>query len=92
MKIFICLLALYVNLFSAWIMFSDGDDTYIYNNVSGDVYIRYKNGGKNYEDNFIKMPSGIIPPEGSSKSNKKDYNLESELLDSQRKILDNALQ
>lgn len=72
-------------------MFSDGDDTYIYNNVSGDIYIRYKNGGKNYEDNFIKMPSGIRPDENAKKLNKKDYNLESDLLDSQRKILDNAL-
>ncbi|WP_147289259.1 hypothetical protein [Helicobacter sp. MIT 99-5507] len=52
-------------------MFYDGEDTYIYNNVSGDIYIRHKKGGKNYEDVFIKMPSGVIP---NNNINKKDIN------------------
>ncbi|RDU57335.1 hypothetical protein CQA42_05175 [Helicobacter sp. MIT 99-5507] len=59
----------YIN--AAWVMFYDGEDTYIYNNVSGDIYIRHKKGGKNYEDVFIKMPSGVIP---NNNINKKDIN------------------
>ncbi len=46
---------------ASWQMFSDGKDTYIYNTQSGDIYIRYKKGGKNYEDVFVKMPAGILP-------------------------------
>ena len=41
-----------------WVMFSDMDDTYLYDQASGQVYIRKKNGGKNYEDTFVKM--GIL--------------------------------
>ncbi|MDA3967212.1 MULTISPECIES: hypothetical protein [Helicobacter] len=41
-----------------WVMFSDMDDTYLYDQASGQVYIRKKNGGKNYEDTFVKM--GVI--------------------------------
>ncbi|MBX7491059.1 hypothetical protein K4G58_08300 [Helicobacter sp. Faydin-H64] len=36
-------------------MFSDMDDTYLYDQASGQVYIRIKKGGKNYEDTFVKM-------------------------------------
>lgn len=50
------------NAFGAWVMFSDGVDTYIYNNVNGDIFVRHKGEGKNYEDKFIKMPVGEIPP------------------------------
>ena len=38
-----------------WVMFSDLDDTYLYDQASGQVYIRVKKGGKNYEDTFVKM-------------------------------------
>lgn len=38
-----------------WVMFSDMDDTYLYDQASGQVYIRIKRGGKNYEDTFVKM-------------------------------------
>lgn len=56
------LLGLCVNgAFGAWEMFSDGKDTYLYNTQSGDVYIRYNRGGKNYEDIFVKMPAGTLP-------------------------------
>ena len=41
-----------------WIMFNDMDDTYLYDQASGQVYIRVKKGGKNYEDTFVKM--GVI--------------------------------
>lgn len=41
-----------------WVMFSDMDDTYLYDQASGQVYIRVKKGGKNYEDSFVKM--GVI--------------------------------
>ncbi len=49
------------NLFGAWVMFNDGTDTYIYNNLNGDIFIRHKEGGENYEDRFIKMPAGVVP-------------------------------
>lgn len=49
------------SLFASWQMFSDGKDTYLYNTQSGDVYIRYKRGGKNFEDMFVKMPAGVVP-------------------------------
>lgn len=56
------LLGLCVNIApAAWEMFSDGKDTYLYNTQSGDVYIRYNRGGKNYEDIFVKMPAGTLP-------------------------------
>lgn len=38
-----------------WVMFNDMDDTYLYDQASGQVYIRVKKGGKNYEDTFVKM-------------------------------------
>ena len=41
-----------------WVMFNDMDDTYLYDQASGQVYIRVKKGGKNYEDTFVKM--GVI--------------------------------
>lgn len=49
------------NLFGAWVMFNDGTDTYIYNNLNGDIFIRHREGGENYEDRFIKMPAGVVP-------------------------------
>lgn len=49
-----------------WVMFSDMDDTYLYDQASGQVYIRKKNGGENYEDTFVKM--GVID---NTKSNNK---------------------
>lgn len=49
------------NLFGAWVMFNDGQDTYIYNNLNGDIFIRHREGGENYEDRFIKMPAGVVP-------------------------------
>ncbi len=57
----ICLLC--SHLFGAWVMFNDGEDTYIYNNLNGDIFIRHRSGGENYEDRFIKMPAGVIPKE-----------------------------
>ncbi|WP_104721334.1 hypothetical protein [Helicobacter mesocricetorum] len=49
-----------------WVMFSDLDDTYLYDQASGQVYIRIKKGGKNYEDTFVKM--GIIDKSNPLKS------------------------
>lgn len=57
------------NLFGAWVMFNDGTDTYIYNNLNGDIFIRHKGNGENYEDRFIKMPAGEIPPNLQNKAN-----------------------
>lgn len=47
--------------FAEWQMFSDGVDTYLFNTQSGDVYVRFRKGGKNYEDVFVKMPAGVRP-------------------------------
>ncbi|MGP1581080.1 MAG: hypothetical protein ACTTH5_08720 [Wolinella sp.] len=59
--LFLCMAALYGN---PWVMFSDGQDTYIYNQKSGEVYVRFHKGGANYEDLFIKMPQGVKSPKG----------------------------
>lgn len=45
-------------LLGNWEMFSDGSDTYIYNKITGEIYIRYRLGGENFKDEFIKMPHG----------------------------------
>ena len=50
-----------------WQMFSDGVDTYLFNTQNGDVYVRFRKGGKNYEDVFVKMPAGVRPQSKSSK-------------------------
>ncbi len=71
MKIFLFIVLIINYIDAAWVMFSDGNDTYIYNNVNGDIYIRYKKGGNNYEDIFVKMPSGVIP---DSSIERKDNN------------------
>lgn len=81
--IFLCLGG---EIHAAWVMFSDKDDTYIYNNVSGDIYVRFKKGGANYEDVFVKMPSGVVPKKRDSgdfvesKSEKKPQENTQELL------------
>lgn len=49
-----------VPIFAQWQMFSDKEDTYIYNTATGEVYIRFRKKGKNYEDVFIKMPQGVV--------------------------------
>ena len=51
-------------------MFNDGTDTYIYNNLNGDIFIRHKGNGENYEDRFIKMPAGVIPQNLQNNQNK----------------------
>lgn len=53
-----------------WVMFSDGKDTYIYSNATGEIYIRHHMGKNNYEDVFVKMPRGTHPNElkGESKN------------------------
>ena len=58
MRIF-CILLMAVSLYAQpWVMFNYMDDTYLYDQASGQVYIRVKKGGKNYEDTFVKM--GVI--------------------------------
>ena len=76
----VCSLVLFLGIvWGEWIMFADKRDTYLYNNQTGEVYIRYKKGDKNYEDVFVKMPHGISPEEikstpkiPSSNPNKND--------------------
>lgn len=54
---FCCVVFMCVGIANAqpWVMFNDMDDTYLYDQASGQVYIRVKKGGKNYEDTFVKM-------------------------------------
>lgn len=99
MRLLIILTLIINNIFGAWIMFNDGSDTYIYNNITGDIYIRHKKGGENYEDNFIKMPSGIIPKDLKSSKNQNNNkssntdNLDSNLnIEEQNRNLQNKFQ
>ncbi|HIV48894.1 hypothetical protein [uncultured Helicobacter sp.] len=87
-----------------WIMFSDGIDTYIYNNQSGEIFIRHHLGKQNYEDVFVKMPRGVLPnelkspqksPNQNPPPNPTDENLEQRKLDALKKsqeVLNNALE
>lgn len=61
LAILTAILAFQSNVFGAWVMFNDGTDTYIYNNLNGDIFVRHRGDGENYEDKFIKMPAGVIP-------------------------------
>ena len=64
MKKILCGLCICVSLWAGdWVMFSDGEDTYIYSTNTGEIYIRHHLGKKNYEDVFIKMPRGMQPNE-----------------------------
>ena len=47
--------------FAEWVMFSDGRDTYIYNNQSGEIFIRHHVGKQNYEDVFVKCLVACFP-------------------------------
>ena len=60
-KIFLLMMLFATPAFAEWQMFSDGVDTYLFNTQSGDVYVRFRKGGKNYEDVFVKMPAGVRP-------------------------------
>lgn len=70
---FLCLCSF---CFAQWIMFADSKDTYLYNTQTGEVYIRYKKKGKNYQDVFVKMPKGMSPQEveGEAKVEKNASN------------------
>lgn len=57
-----------------WQMFSDGVDTYLFNTQSGDVYVRFRKGGKNYEDVFVKMPAGVRPNKQTKQPPTKSQN------------------
>lgn len=78
-------------------MFSDKKDTYLYNNKTGEVYIRYKKGNKNYEDVFVKMSHGITPQEitpqlqapQSEKNNQEDMKMQS--LKKTQELMNDAL-
>lgn len=94
--------------FAEWVMFSDGIDTYIYNNQSGEIFVRHHLGKQNYEDVFVKMPRGAFPnelkpaqsPQNASGQTGQapaptDENLEQRKLDALKKsqeVLNNALE
>ncbi|WP_104697738.1 MULTISPECIES: hypothetical protein [unclassified Helicobacter] len=57
---YLCVLFLVVTgAFSQWQMFADKEDTYLYNTVTGEVYVKHKMGNKNYQNVFVKMPKGV---------------------------------
>lgn len=92
-------------LWAEWVMFSDSADTYLYNNQTGEVYIRYKQGGLNYKDFFVRMPNGVIPeniqapslPQSSIKplsgttNNDKDLNAAKRMVEEATKQMGNML-
>ncbi|MDE6979396.1 MAG: hypothetical protein K2O85_07510 [Helicobacter sp.] len=91
-------------LWAEWVMFSDSTDTYLYNNQTGEVYIRHKQGGLNYKDFFVRMPNGVIPeniqapslPQSSIKpltgtSNDKDLNAAKRMVEEATKQMGNML-
>ena len=92
-------------LWAEWVMFNDSTDTYLYNNQTGEVYIRYKQGGLNYKDFFVRMPNGVIPdniqapslPQSSIKpllgttSNDKDLNAAKRMVEEATKQMGNML-
>ncbi|PZT48199.1 hypothetical protein B6S12_05100 [Helicobacter valdiviensis] len=88
---------LFVSSLSAqpWVMFNDLDDTYLYDQASGSVYIRVKKGGKNYEDSFVKM--GVVdktPPKEEvpiNSSKKEQEELIKKAQEIQRSIQGNIL-
>lgn len=92
----ICLMLLFVasaGFCGDWVMFSDGKDTYIYNTQSGEIYIRFKKGGANYEDIFVKMPIGKQPNEVSKKTQSSTSQLQdSKNTEAIRKMQLDALQ
>ncbi|MDD7567924.1 MAG: hypothetical protein PUJ79_05925 [Helicobacter sp.] len=72
-------LGMFVSILNAqWIMFSDSKDTYIYNNQSGEVFIRYKMGEQNYKDVFVKMPRGMLPNEMQDSKTSQSTQLQSQ--------------
>lgn len=76
-------------------MFSDKKDTYIYNNQTGEIYIRHSKGGKNYEDVFVKMPHGISlqdikNPKKASQNNQED-DLKMQSLKKTQELMSDAL-
>lgn len=79
-----------------WVMFSDMDDTYLYDQASGQVYIRVKKGGKNYEDTFVKM--GVIDSINTKKkptiepkdTEPKNIESKNDALEEQKKLLKQA--
>lgn len=58
-------------LFANWQMFSDGVDTYIFNETTGEIYVRYQRGEENYKDYFVKMPVGVLPSQLEPKNSKE---------------------
>lgn len=72
-----------------WVMFSDGEDTYLYDQASGNVYIRIKKGGKNYEDTFVKM--GVVDSiNAMQKAAQNPQNIINSDLEEQQKLLQQA--
>ena len=76
-----------------WQMFADKDNTYLYNTLTGEVYIKHSMGGENYEDVFVKMPKGISSPMSlpSKKNANKQNDLEAVIKLANCKSYDNLL-
>lgn len=70
MKPWLLTMLLGTSLLAEWLMFTDGVDTYIYSERTGEIFIRTSMGGKNYEDRFVKMPRGVLPEEIKNQENR----------------------
>ncbi|MCE3036403.1 hypothetical protein LW135_00960 [Helicobacter sp. faydin-H20] len=60
MRVFVGLIFCFAAAFCEWHMFADKEETYLYNTTTGEVYVKHKKGGKNYQDVFVKMPKGLL--------------------------------
>ncbi|MDU7693563.1 MAG: hypothetical protein E7K04_04910 [Helicobacter sp.] len=65
-KLFLIIFASFSLIFADWQMFSDKDNTFLYNTKTGEVYIKKMR--KNGEFAFVKMDRGL--------SQKEFYNLQ----------------
>lgn len=90
-KIFSLILGVTFPLMAQWLMFSDSKDTYIYNVQTGEIYIRYKKGGKNYEDVFVKMQQGIHPKALGEKSEDSLQDAKMQSLKKSQEMMNEAL-
>lgn len=70
MKKILLFLIFFVWGFAEWRMFADKEETYLYNTTTGEVYVKHKKGGKNFEDVFVRMPKGVISLEDIKKESK----------------------
>lgn len=94
--VFVCFFCGFFSILNAqpWVMFNDLDDTYLYDQATGQVYIRVKKGGKNYEDTFVKMgvqdSIGVRGKDFAQKKQNSTSQNTSSSAEEQKKLLEKA--